>query len=61
MIDFPKRHRVPYEGRFSVGSVSCEPPKGTPSKDALEIELGELSTGSPSFSSACSPTSDLPC
>jgi PPK2 family polyphosphate:nucleotide phosphotransferase len=42
MIDFPKRHRVPYEGRFSVSSLSCEPPKGTPSKDTLEEELADL-------------------
>lgn len=42
MIDFPKRHRVPHEGRFSVDSLSCEPPKGTPSKAALEEELADL-------------------
>ena len=42
MIDFPKRHRVPYEGRFSVSSLSCEPPKGTSSKDTLKEELEDL-------------------
>ncbi len=42
MIDFPRRHRVPYDGQFSVANLSTEPPKGTPSKDALEEELGDL-------------------
>jgi len=42
MIDFPKRHRVPYDGRFSAANLSAEPPKGTPSKDALEEELEDL-------------------
>ena len=42
MIDFPKRHRVPYNGRFSVGGLSRDPPKGTPPKDALKEELEDL-------------------
>ena len=42
MIDFPKRHRVPYDGRFSVDDLSTDPPKGTPSEDVLEEELKDL-------------------
>lgn len=39
---FLKRHRVPFDGRFSVGDFSCDPPAGTPSKKELERELDEL-------------------
>ena len=42
MIDFPKRHRVPYDGHFSVAGLSSDPPKATPSKDALKEELEDL-------------------
>ena len=42
MIDFPKRHRVPYDGRFPVDDLSTDPPKGTPSEDELQEELKDL-------------------
>ncbi|MGH8197210.1 MAG: PPK2 family polyphosphate kinase [Steroidobacteraceae bacterium] len=41
-LDFPKRHRVPFDGRFSIGDFSCDPPKGTPSKAVLGEELDDL-------------------
>jgi PPK2 family polyphosphate:nucleotide phosphotransferase len=36
------RHQVPFDGRFSSGDFSTEPPDGTPSKKELEVELTEL-------------------
>jgi PPK2 family polyphosphate:nucleotide phosphotransferase len=40
--EFEKRHRVPFNGRFTIRSFSCDPPKGTPSKAELERELADL-------------------
>jgi PPK2 family polyphosphate:nucleotide phosphotransferase len=42
MTDFPKLHRVPYDGRFSIRDFSCDPPSGAPSKKVLESELDDL-------------------
>ncbi|MGH8250394.1 MAG: PPK2 family polyphosphate kinase [Steroidobacteraceae bacterium] len=39
---FPGRHRVPFDGRFSIGDFDTAPPPGTPSKKALESELVDL-------------------
>ena len=39
---FLKRHRVPFDGRFSVHDLSCDPPEGTPPRKELEAELTEL-------------------
>lgn len=40
--EFLKRHRVPFDGKFSGRELSCDPPDGTPSKKALEAELDNL-------------------
>ncbi len=37
-----KRHRVPFDGKFSIRDFSCDPPDGTPSKKELESELADL-------------------
>jgi PPK2 family polyphosphate:nucleotide phosphotransferase len=39
---FLKRHRVPFDGKFSIRDFSCDPPDATPSKKELEVELGDL-------------------
>jgi hypothetical protein len=39
MIDFPGRHRVPYDGRFRIGDFACDPPKGSGTEAKLEAEL----------------------
>jgi PPK2 family polyphosphate:nucleotide phosphotransferase len=39
MIDFPKRHRVPYDGKFRVGDFDTDPPKGSGTEAKLEAEL----------------------
>jgi PPK2 family polyphosphate:nucleotide phosphotransferase len=39
MIDFPKLHRVPYDGKFKVGDFEADPPKGSASEAKLEGEL----------------------
>jgi PPK2 family polyphosphate:nucleotide phosphotransferase len=39
MIDFPKRHRVPYDGRFRIGGFDTDPPKGSGTEAKLEAEL----------------------
>lgn len=36
------RHRVPFDGKFSVRDFPTSPPKDAPSKAELEKELGEL-------------------
>ena len=36
------RHRVPFDGRFGVEGLSCDPPPGTPGEEELEEELEEL-------------------
>jgi PPK2 family polyphosphate:nucleotide phosphotransferase len=41
MIDFPKQHRVPYDGMFKVGDFATEPPKGSGSETQLEAGLAE--------------------
>jgi PPK2 family polyphosphate:nucleotide phosphotransferase len=42
MIYFPKRHRVRFDGRFSMRDFATAPPRGTPSRKALEDELDGL-------------------
>ena len=37
-----KRHRVPFDGKFSIRALSTEAPADAPSKKALEKELEEL-------------------
>jgi PPK2 family polyphosphate:nucleotide phosphotransferase len=39
MIDFPNRHRVPYDGRFRIGDFDTDPPRGSGSEAKLEAEL----------------------
>ncbi len=39
MIDFPNRHRVPYDGRFRFGGFDSDPPKGSGTEAKLEAEL----------------------
>ena len=39
MIEFPKQHRVPYDGRFRIGDFGTDPPKGSGSEAKLEAEL----------------------
>ena len=41
MIDFPKRHRVPYDGEFRIADFDPDPPKGSGSEAKLEAELKE--------------------
>ncbi len=41
MIDFPKRHRVPYDGGFGIADFDPDPPKGSGSEAKLEAELRE--------------------
>jgi PPK2 family polyphosphate:nucleotide phosphotransferase len=36
------RHRVPFDGRFSIGEFPTDPPDGKPSKKELEEELDDL-------------------
>ncbi len=39
MIDFPERHRVPYDGKFRIGRFDTDPPKGSGTEAKLEAEL----------------------
>jgi PPK2 family polyphosphate:nucleotide phosphotransferase len=39
MIEFPKLHRVPYDGKFRIGDFDCDPPKGSGPEAKLEAEL----------------------
>ena len=39
MIDFPKRHRVPYDGRLRIADLDTDPPKGSGTEAKLEAEL----------------------
>jgi PPK2 family polyphosphate:nucleotide phosphotransferase len=39
MIDFPRRHRVPFHGRFRIGDFDSGPPKGSGTEAKLEAEL----------------------
>ncbi len=41
MTDFPKRHRVPYDGKFRIGDFDPDPPQGGGSETKLEAELEE--------------------
>jgi len=41
-VDFPKRHLVPFDGRFSIGDFSRDPPQETPSKAVLGEQLEDL-------------------
>jgi PPK2 family polyphosphate:nucleotide phosphotransferase len=41
MIDFPKRHRVPYDGKFRIGDFDTDPPKGSGKEAKLEAELAQ--------------------
>jgi len=41
MIDFPKRHRVRYDGKFRIRDFDPDPPKGSGSETKLEAELKE--------------------
>jgi PPK2 family polyphosphate:nucleotide phosphotransferase len=44
MIEFPKRHRVPYDGKFRIGDFDTGPPKGSGTEAKLGAEL-EQSVG----------------
>jgi PPK2 family polyphosphate:nucleotide phosphotransferase len=39
MMDFPKRHRVPYDGRFAIGDFDTDPPDGSGREAELEADL----------------------
>jgi PPK2 family polyphosphate:nucleotide phosphotransferase len=39
MIEFPRRHRVPYHGRFRIGDFDTGPPEGSGTEAKLEAEL----------------------
>jgi PPK2 family polyphosphate:nucleotide phosphotransferase len=39
MIDFPKPHRVPYDGGFRIRDFDTDPPKGGATEAKLEAEL----------------------
>jgi PPK2 family polyphosphate:nucleotide phosphotransferase len=41
MIEFPKRHRVPYDGSFRIADFDSDPPQGSGSEARLEAELKE--------------------
>lgn len=41
MKDFPKQHRVPYEGKFRIGDFDPDPPTAGGSEAKLEAELKE--------------------
>jgi PPK2 family polyphosphate:nucleotide phosphotransferase len=41
MIDFPREHRVPYDGRFRLGDFDTDPPKGSGSEARLEAALAK--------------------
>jgi len=41
MIDFPKLHRVPYDGKFKIGDFETDAPKGSGSEAKLEAELAK--------------------
>jgi PPK2 family polyphosphate:nucleotide phosphotransferase len=41
MIEFPKRHRVPWDGDFRIADFDPDPPKGSGSEARLEAELKE--------------------
>jgi PPK2 family polyphosphate:nucleotide phosphotransferase len=41
MIDFPKLHRVPYDGKFALADFETDPPKGGDGESKLEAELAK--------------------
>ena len=41
MIDFPRRHRVPYDGKFRLGDFDTHPPGDSGPEAKLESELKE--------------------
>jgi len=41
MIDFPRRHRVPYDGKFRLGDFDTDPPGDSGPEAKLESELKE--------------------
>ncbi len=41
MIDFPKRHRVPYDGKFKLSDFETDPPKGGGSEKKQEAALAQ--------------------
>jgi PPK2 family polyphosphate:nucleotide phosphotransferase len=41
MIDYPKLHRVPYDGKFKADDFTTEPPKGSGSEAKLEAGLAK--------------------
>jgi len=41
MIDFPKMHRVPYDGKFKLADFATDPPKGGGSEAKQEAELAK--------------------
>jgi PPK2 family polyphosphate:nucleotide phosphotransferase len=41
MIEFPKLHRVPYDGKFKIGDFPTDPPKDSGSEMKLEAELAK--------------------
>jgi PPK2 family polyphosphate:nucleotide phosphotransferase len=41
MTNFPKRHRVPFDGNFRIADFDTDPPKAGGSKSKLEAELKE--------------------
>ena len=41
MIDFPKPHRVPYDGKFRIRDFDTDPPIGSGTEAKLEAELGQ--------------------
>ena len=41
MIDYPRRHRVPYDGKFRLGDFDTDPPGDSGPEAKLESELKE--------------------
>jgi PPK2 family polyphosphate:nucleotide phosphotransferase len=41
MIEFPKLHRVPYDGDFRIGDFDCDPPEDSGPEAELEAALGK--------------------
>lgn len=41
MIDFPKQHRVPYDGKFKLSDFETDPPKGRGGEAKEEAELAK--------------------
>ncbi len=39
MIEFPKPHRVPYDGKFGISDFDASPPKGSGTESKLEAAL----------------------